>query len=51
MVRDGLSEADAENLVKDCKTEFYKRLEMGEIPYDILETWFGIESDYILELI
>lgn len=51
MVRDGITKAEAEKLFNDCKTDFYNRLERGEMPYYILEEWFGIEPDYIIELV
>jgi hypothetical protein len=49
--RDGLSLDEAEEMVKECKEELHERLEDGEMPMDICEEWFGLEPDYIDELI
>ena len=49
--RDGLSIEDAEALVADAREDLYNRLEAGEMPEDICEEWFGLEPDYIMELL
>ena len=51
MERDGMSSVDADNLIKKAKEDFQKRLEDGEMPYDICEEWFGLEPDYLEELV
>jgi len=50
MRRDQMSAEDAEDLIAQAKTDLMKRLDKGEIPYDICEEWFGLEPDYTLEL-
>jgi hypothetical protein len=50
MQRDNLSRNEAENLVFACKSDLLNRLENGEIPHDILEEWFGLEPDYLIDL-
>jgi len=50
MTRDGMSEKEADDLINDCKADLNERLEQGEMPYDICEEWFGLEPDYLMEL-
>lgn len=49
--RDGMSREEAEQALKECKEDFAERIEKGELPFDILEEYFGIEPDYIFELL
>ena len=49
--RDGMERADAEQEVKDCKADLECRLANGEMPYDICEEWFGLEPDYLDEIL
>lgn len=51
MDRDGMSPEDADSLISDAKRDMDSRLSEGEMPYDICEEWFGLEPDYIFELI
>ena len=51
MRRDGMSEQDALGLIKDAREDMYQRLEEGEMPEDICTEWFGLEPDYIDELL
>jgi len=53
MRRDGISESEAEDLINDAKEELYELLEQGntEEAYDICQTHFGLEPDYLMELI
>ena len=51
MERDGMSKGDAIDLFNDAKEEFYERLENGEDCFDFCEEWFGLEPDYIMDLI
>jgi len=51
MKRDRMTEEEAEDLIDEAKTYLAKRrLEAREIPYDICEDLFGLEPDYIEEL-
>ena len=50
MERDGMSESEADELIKDAKTDMFDRLADGEMPDDICEEWFGLEPDYIMDL-
>lgn len=51
MRRDGMSQQEAEDLLQEAKQDLHERLAQGEQPYDICEEWFGLEPDYIMELI
>ncbi len=52
MRRDSLSAEDADNLIAEAREDFYAQLEHG-IPDEsqICMDWFGLEPDYIMELI
>ena len=51
MERDGLSESEAEELIEECKDDLYDRLSHGELPYHICEEYFGLDPDYLDDLI
>ena len=51
MDRDGMTEAEAEDLIEQAREDMMERLGEGEMPDDICEEWFGLEPDYIMELI
>jgi len=51
MKRDGLSFAQAEYEVACARRELNERLAQGELPFDICEECFGLEPDYIFDLI
>lgn len=46
MDRDGMDRDEAERLVADARRE----VEDGEDPEEILHDWFGLEPDYIYDL-
>jgi hypothetical protein len=50
MQRDGMSRWEAEELVSQAAQDFKDRLERGEMPFDICEEWFGLEPDYVEQL-
>ena len=50
MRRDGMSDKDANNLISECQEEFNIRMETGEDAYDICQEYFGLEPDYLDEL-
>ena len=49
--RDGMSPNNADELIKQATQDLNERLLNGEIPFDICEEWFGLEADYIDELL
>lgn len=51
MIRDGMTPTEADAAIKECKDELFERLDNGEMPEDILMDHFGLEDDYLLELI
>lgn len=51
MERDGMSKQEALDLIEEARTDMNERLAAGEQPFDICEEWFGLEPDFIMELI
>ncbi len=51
MRRDGLSEVEAKEQIAEARQELRKRLDQGETPYDLCEEMFGLEPDYLEELL
>ena len=51
MKRDGMTLQEARQLVSEAREEALERLADGEMPYDICEEYFGLEPDYIEELL
>lgn len=49
--RDGLSKQEADKRVKEARLELLKRVEEGEMPMDFCEEEFGLEPDYLDELL
>ena len=51
--RDGYSPEEADALIAEAKDEMYNRLSNGDMEsaYDICEEYFGLEPDYLDELI
>ena len=51
MKRDGMLDYEADDLIDQAREDLIERLEDGEMPMDICSEWFGLEPDYIDELI
>jgi len=51
MERDGMTAEEADKLIAECKEDMNQRLADGEMPMDICEEYFGLEPDYLEELI
>jgi len=51
MRRDRVTAEEAEALIDAVRADLHDRLMEGEIPYDICEEYFGLEPDYIMELL
>ena len=47
MRRDGMERDDAEDLLQDARAV----VEEGEDPEDVLADWFGLEPDYVFDLL
>jgi len=50
MRRDEMTEGEADDIINRAKEDLYEMLEKGEDPGDICEDWFGLEPDYIDDL-
>lgn len=53
MRRDNLTSEEAQSLINEAREDLYDRLESGELvdDSDFCADWFGLEPDYILEVI
>jgi len=51
MRRDNISAEDADEQIAECKADLAERLEAGEMPDDICGEYFGLEPDYIFDLV
>ena len=53
MRRDGITEEEANELIKDAKEQLQEYLDEGntEAAYEICSEYFGLEPDYIMELL
>lgn len=51
MQRDELTAEEADELIAEAKEDLENRLDAGEMPFDICADWFGLEEDYIYDLI
>jgi len=51
MQRDGLTEAEADAEVRFARKELQTRLAAGELPFDLCEELFGLEPDYLEDLL
>jgi len=51
MDRDNISSSEADNLISEARDELYNRLAEGEMPFDFCEEAFGLEPDYLEDLI
>ena len=51
MDRDGLSEKEAKEAVASARGELLDRLSKGDMPFDFCEEMFGLEPDYLEDLI
>ncbi len=50
ITRDNMTSSEADDLIADAKKDLNERLEDGEMPFDICAEWFGLEEDYLEEL-
>ena len=49
--RDGISANEADDLINEARDELYNRLAEGEMPFSLCEDLFGLEPDYLEDLI
>ena len=50
MNRDKMTSTEADQLIQEAKQDLSNRLFAGETPSNICEEWFGLEPDYIVQL-
>ena len=51
MLRDKLTEEEADATIAEARKELIDRIEEGEMPFEICEELFGLEPDFIFDLI
>ena len=51
MERDGLTADAADQQIRDARTELNAAIADGETPFDFMEDTFGLEPDYLEELL
>lgn len=51
MTRDDMTADEADELIQEAKDDLYERLANNELPEDICQEWFGLEPDYMMEIL
>ena len=51
MSRDGLSSQEAEEMITSAREDLLSRIEDGEMPFNFMEDEFGLEEDYLMDLL
>lgn len=51
MERDEMTSDEADELINEAKEDLEDRLALGDMPFDICAEWFGLEPDYLDDLI
>ena len=46
-----MTKEEAELSIRECREDLMERLENGEMPDDILQEYYGIEPDWLDELL
>jgi hypothetical protein len=49
--RDGITEKEAETQIEDARKDLLERIENNEDAYDICQDLFGLEPDYLFDLL
>lgn len=49
--RDGMTETEAEELITEATEDLHERIANGEDAFNICEEYFGLEPDYLDELL
>lgn len=50
MNRDGMTEEEAQEEINRAREELHDRIDSGEMPFDFMEEEFGLEPDYLMDL-
>ena len=48
---EGLTSEEADKRIQQARTEIMQRIEGGELPFDFMEEQFGLEPDYLDDLL
>lgn len=51
MERDGITSEEADDIISEARGELMDRLAEGDMPFDFCQEMFGLEPDYLLDLI
>lgn len=51
MERDGMTDKQAQEQIEYAKAELHERLAAGDQPHDICEELFGLEPDFLMDLL
>ncbi len=51
MKRDGITADEADTQINDARDEMFNQLSQGEMPFDLMMDEFGLEPDYLEDLI
>jgi len=51
MERDGLTSKEADEQIEEAREELHRRIDEGETPFDFMEDEFGLEPDYLEDLL
>ena len=51
MKRDEMTAEESDTLIQEAKKDLFERIKQGDMPMDFCEEWFGLEPDYLIELL
>jgi len=51
MERDGLTKEEAYAVVEEATEELHRRIGEGDMPFDFCQEYFGLEPDYLEQLL
>jgi hypothetical protein len=51
MERDDLTSEQADKAIQEARASFYEALDNGDMPFDFMQDEFGLEPDYLTDLI
>lgn len=51
MTRDGMPANEADALIEEARDDLNTRIDNGEMYFDICMEWFGLEEDYLDEIL
>ena len=51
MGRDGLTSKEADEQIEEAREELHRRIDEGDMPFDLMYEQFGLEPDYLEDLL